>query len=146
MLARIDLRGSALPGPRELARPAAAGRHRHRLGAGHRPPALRGRPASAAPRRSARSPPGSTASTSADFAVPQAALDRRARRPCDPALRAALEEAIARVRTVHADQRRTDVTTEVVPGGTVTERWVPVRRVGPLRARRPGAAAVSASS
>jgi histidinol dehydrogenase len=31
---------------------------------------------------------------------------------------------------VHADQRRTDVTTEVVPGGTVTERWVPVRRVG----------------
>jgi histidinol dehydrogenase len=31
---------------------------------------------------------------------------------------------------VHADQRRTDVTTQVVPGGTVTERWVPVRRVG----------------
>ena len=31
---------------------------------------------------------------------------------------------------VHADQRRTDVTTQVVPGGTVTERWVPVDRVG----------------
>ena len=31
---------------------------------------------------------------------------------------------------MHADQRRTDVTTQVVPGGTVTERWVPVRRVG----------------
>src|SRR4029453_10450437 len=29
-----------------------------------------------------------------------------------------------------ADQRRTDVTTQVVPGGTVTERWVPVTRVG----------------
>ena len=64
-----------------------------------------------------------------DFAVPQEALDR-ALAECDPALRAALEEAITRVRTVHADQRRTDVTTQVVPGGTVTERWVPVRRVG----------------
>ena len=31
---------------------------------------------------------------------------------------------------MHADQRRTDVTTQVVPGGTVTERWVPVARVG----------------
>jgi histidinol dehydrogenase len=48
----------------------------------------------------------------------------------DPAVRAALEVAIDRTRTVHADQRRTDTTTEVVPGGTVTERWVPVERVG----------------
>jgi histidinol dehydrogenase len=48
----------------------------------------------------------------------------------DPAVRAALTEAIDRVRKVHADQRRTDVTTQVVPGGTVTERWVPVGRVG----------------
>jgi histidinol dehydrogenase len=64
-----------------------------------------------------------------DFAVPQAALDR-ALAECDPTLRAALEEAITRVRTVHADQRRTDVTTQVVDGGTVTERWVPVARVG----------------
>jgi histidinol dehydrogenase len=48
----------------------------------------------------------------------------------DPAVRAALEVAIDRVRTVHAAQRRTDVTTQVVPGGTVTERFVPVRRVG----------------
>jgi histidinol dehydrogenase len=48
----------------------------------------------------------------------------------DPAVRAALTEAINRVRRVHADQRRSDVTTEVVPGGTVTERWVPVDRVG----------------
>jgi histidinol dehydrogenase len=31
---------------------------------------------------------------------------------------------------VHADQRRTDSTTQVVDGGTVTERWVPVARVG----------------
>ncbi|HEX2314250.1 MAG TPA: histidinol dehydrogenase [Thermomonospora sp.] len=48
----------------------------------------------------------------------------------DPAVRDALEEAIRRVRLVHRDQRRTDVTTQVVPGGTVTERWIPVDRVG----------------
>jgi histidinol dehydrogenase len=48
----------------------------------------------------------------------------------DPDLRAALEESIRRARIVHADQRRTDTVTQVVPGGTVTERWVPVDRVG----------------
>ena len=48
----------------------------------------------------------------------------------DPAVRAALEESIDRARRVHADQRRVDTTTKVVPGGTVTERWVPVARVG----------------
>jgi len=48
----------------------------------------------------------------------------------DPEVRAALEEAIRRVRIVHEDQRRTDTTTRVVPGGTVTERWVPAERVG----------------
>ncbi|MEU6997778.1 histidinol dehydrogenase [Nonomuraea sp. NPDC046570] len=48
----------------------------------------------------------------------------------DPRVRAALEEAIRRARLVHRDQRRTDTTTQVVPGGTVTERWVPVDRVG----------------
>ncbi|MEV7967612.1 histidinol dehydrogenase [Sphaerisporangium sp. NPDC088356] len=48
----------------------------------------------------------------------------------DPAVRAALEESIRRARLVHRDQRRTDTTTQVVPGGTVTERWVPVDRVG----------------
>ncbi|MFZ1286539.1 MAG: histidinol dehydrogenase [Candidatus Phosphoribacter sp.] len=48
----------------------------------------------------------------------------------DPALRAAIQESTRRARLVHADQRRTDVTTRVVDGGTVTERWVPVDRVG----------------
>ncbi|WP_037309529.1 histidinol dehydrogenase [Amycolatopsis orientalis] len=48
----------------------------------------------------------------------------------DPAVREALEEAIVRARKVHGDQRRQDVTTEVVDGGTVTERWIPVERVG----------------
>jgi histidinol dehydrogenase len=45
-------------------------------------------------------------------------------------VRAALEVAIERTRAVHADQRRTDTTTTLAPGATVTERWVPVERVG----------------
>ena len=61
--------------------------------------------------------------------VPAAALAEAAG-SLDPEVRAALLEAITRARKVHADQRRTDVTTQVVPGGTVTERWVPVARVG----------------
>ena len=48
----------------------------------------------------------------------------------DPAVRAALEESIRRARLVHLDQRRVDTTTVVVPGGSVTERWLPVARVG----------------
>ncbi|WP_028568728.1 histidinol dehydrogenase [Salinispora tropica] len=48
----------------------------------------------------------------------------------DPRVRAALLESINRARRVHAAQRRSDHTTQVVPGGTVTERWVPVDRVG----------------
>jgi histidinol dehydrogenase len=61
----------------------------------------------------------------------------------EPAVREALQESIARARLVHADQRRTDTTTRVVDGGTVTERWVAVRRVG-LYA--PGGLAVYPSS
>ncbi len=61
--------------------------------------------------------------------VPAAALER-ALAELDPAIREALETAIARVGKVHSDQRRTDTVTEVVPGGTVTERWIPVDRVG----------------
>ncbi|MEU8277939.1 histidinol dehydrogenase [Microbispora bryophytorum] len=61
--------------------------------------------------------------------VPAQALTR-ALEELDPAVRAALEESIRRARLVHRDQRRTDTTTQVVPGGTVTERWVPVDRVG----------------
>ena len=48
----------------------------------------------------------------------------------DPEVRAALLESISRARKVHRDQRRSDHTTTVVPGGTVTERWLPVERVG----------------
>jgi histidinol dehydrogenase len=61
--------------------------------------------------------------------VPPAAL-RAAGAALDPAVRAALTESIARAGRVHADQRRAEVTTTVVPGGTVTQRWMPVGRVG----------------
>ena len=55
---------------------------------------------------------------------------RRALTELDADVRAALEVAIERARAVHADQRRTDTTTTLAPGATVTERWVPVERVG----------------
>ena len=61
--------------------------------------------------------------------VPQDRIDE-ALRALDPAVRSALEVAIERARRVHADQRRVDVITQVVPGGSVTERWLPVARVG----------------
>lgn len=48
----------------------------------------------------------------------------------EPAVRDALAESIRRARIVHADQVRVETTTSVVEGGTVTERWVPVDRVG----------------
>ncbi|UQE73525.1 histidinol dehydrogenase [Gordonia sp. PP30] len=54
----------------------------------------------------------------------------QARDALDPAITAALEESIRRARLVHADQRRATVTTDVVAGGSVTEKWIPVRRVG----------------
>ena len=48
----------------------------------------------------------------------------------DPAVRAALELSISRIRKVHEDQKRNDKSTKVVDGGSVTERWIPVDRVG----------------
>lgn len=54
-----------------------------------------------------------------------AALDR-----LDPDVRAALEEAIARLRRTCVAERADEVETEVVPGGTVRQRQVPLRRVG----------------
>ncbi|WP_374983533.1 histidinol dehydrogenase [Streptomyces fradiae] len=61
--------------------------------------------------------------------VPAAALTR-ALQELDPAVRAGLEESVRRARIVHREQRRTTHTTQVAPGGTVTEKWVPVGRVG----------------
>jgi histidinol dehydrogenase len=61
--------------------------------------------------------------------VPESALET-ALASLDPAVREALDEAARRVRLVHEAQRRREETVEVAPGGRVTERWVPVRRVG----------------
>ncbi|MFZ3556884.1 histidinol dehydrogenase [Streptomyces sp. BH055] len=61
--------------------------------------------------------------------VPAEAIDK-ALADLDPAVRAALEESIRRARIVHREQRRGSHTTQVVPGGSVTEKWVPVERVG----------------
>ena len=48
----------------------------------------------------------------------------------DPKIRAALEISAERIRKVHSDQIRGETTTRVVDGGSVTEKWVPVDRVG----------------
>lgn len=48
----------------------------------------------------------------------------------DPAVRAALEEATARVRRGSAAQVPAPVTTDIAPGARVHQRWQPVRRVG----------------
>jgi len=48
----------------------------------------------------------------------------------DPAVRAALEETIRRVREVHAAQVPADFTVQIAPGAQVRQRWIPVRRVG----------------
>ncbi|RII95287.1 histidinol dehydrogenase [Clavibacter michiganensis] len=61
--------------------------------------------------------------------VPAAAI-AAAVESLDPAVRAALEEAIRRVRLGSAAQVPPETTTTVVPGGTIVQRWQPVRRVG----------------
>lgn len=61
--------------------------------------------------------------------VPQSALDE-ALTNLDPEVRTALELSAERIRKVHSDQTRTEKTTKVVDGGVVTERWIPVDRVG----------------
>ena len=48
----------------------------------------------------------------------------------DPSVRTALERSISRIRKVHYDQIRSEKTTTVVDGGVVTEKWIPVDRVG----------------
>jgi histidinol dehydrogenase len=67
--------------------------------------------------------------TPASIRVPQSALDE-ALSQLNPAIRSALEESASRIRKVHNDQVRSETCTTVVDGGTVTEKWVPVDRVG----------------
>ena len=61
--------------------------------------------------------------------VPQSALDA-ALAELDPEIRRSLDISIERIRKVHNDQVPNPHTTKVVDGGTVTERWIPVDRVG----------------
>ncbi|MBV9870308.1 MAG: histidinol dehydrogenase [Frankiaceae bacterium] len=67
--------------------------------------------------------------TLTELRVPSDALGE-ALASLDPGVRAALEEAIARARRVHEAQRRPDERVDVAPGAVVTERWLPVGRVG----------------
>ena len=63
------------------------------------------------------------------IAVPASHLDE-ALADLDPAVRAALEEAITRVRSASTAQVPAPVVTDLGPGARVTQRWQPVRRVG----------------
>lgn len=63
------------------------------------------------------------------IAVPASHLDE-ALADLEPGIRAALDEAIRRVRTASAAQVPAPVVTELGPGARVTQRWQPVRRVG----------------
>ncbi len=67
--------------------------------------------------------------TGHDIRVPASHLDD-AVAGLDPAVRAALEEAIARVREASAAQVPAPSTTVLGPGARVMQRWQPVRRVG----------------
>jgi histidinol dehydrogenase len=64
-----------------------------------------------------------------DIVVPPAAL-QQALEALDPDVRSALEESIRRLRVTCEAELEQDVSTEVVPGGTVTQRMVPIGRVG----------------
>jgi histidinol dehydrogenase len=61
--------------------------------------------------------------------VPESELDK-ALLNLDPKIRSALEIAIERIKKVHAIQVRQTQTSQVVPGAEVTQRWIPVDRVG----------------
>ncbi len=64
-----------------------------------------------------------------DIAVPVEALHEALAR-LDPDVRAGLEESVRRLRLTCEAELDEDVTTQVVPGGTVSAMMVPVQRVG----------------
>lgn len=77
-----------------------------------------------------------------DLRVPPTAL-QAALADLDPQVRSALELASAHAQAGHAAQVPPAAVTQIVPGGQVRQRWIPVRRVG-LYA--PGGLAVYPSS
>ncbi|MBC7297912.1 MAG: histidinol dehydrogenase [Demequina sp.] len=68
---------------------------------------------------------GSPAQLRVEPAAMQAALGA-----LDPAVRAGLEEAITRVRAFHEATVPPPVSVDLAPGARVSQRWVPVSRVG----------------
>jgi len=65
----------------------------------------------------------------AHIRVPRSAIDQ-ALVELDPAVKIALEISIGRIRAVHESQTRRTERIEVVPGASVTQKWIPVDRVG----------------
>ena len=61
--------------------------------------------------------------------VPKSEL-KTALKELDPKIRKALEVSISRIRKVHRDQIRKDRKVQVVSGGSVIQKWIPVDRVG----------------
>lgn len=61
--------------------------------------------------------------------VPAEVIDA-AETTLDGDVRVALQASIGRVRAFHAAQKPSDKTVEIVPGGVVREKWIPVSRVG----------------
>ncbi len=74
--------------------------------------------------------------------VPRSAIDQ-ALADLDPDVKIALETSIGRIRRVHETQSRATERSEVVPGAFVTQKWIPVDRVGLYI---PGGSAVYPSS
>jgi histidinol dehydrogenase len=127
VLARIDLRGTELTAARLRAALPRGGADVETVLSQVRPivQAVAERGAEAALEFGASFDGVRPAAVRVPEAALQAALDGLA-----ADVRDALQVMIERTRAVHADQRRTDVTTVLAPGATVTERWVPVERVG----------------
>ncbi|BBY20906.1 histidinol dehydrogenase [Mycobacterium stomatepiae] len=127
MLARIDLRGAELTAARLRATLPRGGADVETVLSNVRPivQAVAERGAEAALEYGASFDGVRPAAVRVPEAALQAALD-----DLDADVRDALQVMIERTRAVHADQRRTDTTTVLGPGATVTERWVPVERVG----------------
>lgn len=65
----------------------------------------------------------------ASIRVPKQAIEQAAE-TLDAQVRNALEIAIDHTRLAHSAQLPTPAQTEVIPGGMVYQRWVPLRRVG----------------
>lgn len=65
----------------------------------------------------------------ASMRVPAEVIDA-AEAALEDDVRSALQESIGRVRAFHAAQKPNDKTVEILPGGIVREKWIPVSRVG----------------